>query len=111
MKSGVFAPPALVGPVPFADLRAMTVEAVVPLKAFTLGEVNGWAGKALDFQIGPRRRAFTAEIFFLSFSLPNFYFYAVTAYAILRPRGVPIGKRDYEGSLRTRPGRAWAHRL
>ncbi|THD70660.1 DUF1993 family protein, partial [Phenylobacterium sp.] len=27
---------------------------------------------------------------------------AVTAYDILRMRGVPIGKRDYEGQLRIR---------
>ena len=104
VKSGVFAPPALVGPMPFADLRAMTARAVMALKAFTPDEVNGWAGKELDFQIGPRRLAFTAETFFLSFSLPNFHFHAVTAYAILRTRGAPIGKRDYEGRLRTRPG-------
>ena len=43
-----------------------------------------------------------AETFILSFSLPNFHFHAVTAYDILRSRGVPIGKRDYEGRLRTR---------
>ena len=104
VKSGVFAPPALVGSMPFADLQAMTAQAVMALKSFTPGEVNGWAGKDLDFEIGPRRLAFTAETFFLSFSLPNFHFHAVTAYAILRTRGVPIGKRDYEGRLRTRAG-------
>ncbi len=74
-------------------------------KAFTPGEVNGWVGKALDIQVGPRGLAFTAETFFLSFSLPNFHFHAVTTYAIPRTRGVPIGKRDYEGWLRTGPGR------
>ena len=46
--------------------------------------------------------AFTSETFILSFSLPNFHFHAVTAYDILRSRGVPLGKRDYEGRLRTR---------
>jgi hypothetical protein len=65
-------------------------------------EVNSWAGKDLDLQIGPRRLAFTSETLILSFSLPNFYFHAVTAYDILRTRGVPLGKRDYEGRLRTR---------
>ena len=45
----------------------------------------------------------TRMSFLLSFSLPNFHFHAVTAYDILRSRGVPIGKRDYEGRLRTRP--------
>ncbi len=102
VKTGVFAPPALVGPVPFADLRAMIGKAEAALETFTPDEVNGWAGRELDLQIGPRRLAFTSETLILSFSLPNFHFHAVTAYDILRMRGVPLGKRDYEGRLRTR---------
>jgi uncharacterized protein len=102
-KTGVFAPPALVGPVPFVDLRAMIGKAETALEAFTPDEVNGWAGKDLDVQIGPRSLAFTSETFILSFSMPNFYFHTVTAYDILRSKGVPIGKQDYEGQLRTRP--------
>jgi uncharacterized protein len=102
VKTGVFAPPALVGPVPFADLQAMIGKAATALEAFTPDEVNSCAGKELDVQIGPRRLAFTSETLILSFSLPNFYFHVVTAYDILRTRGVPLGKRDYEGRLRTR---------
>ena len=105
VKNGVFAPPALVGPIPFADLQAMIGKAERALEAFTPDEVNSWSGKELDFQIGPRWLAFTSETFILSFSLPNFHFHAVTAYDILRMQGVPLGKRDYEGQLRTRP--AW----
>jgi hypothetical protein len=101
-KTGVFAPPALVGPVPFAGLRAMIDKAEMALAAFTPDEVNSWSSKDLDLQIGPRRLAFTSETLILSFSLPNFHFHAVTAYDILRSRGVPLGKRDYEGRLRTR---------
>jgi hypothetical protein len=48
VKTGVFAPPALVGPVPFADLRAMIARAETALEAFTPDEVNGWAGKDRD---------------------------------------------------------------
>jgi hypothetical protein len=101
-RTGQFAPPPLVGPVPFAELRAMMTQAKATLAAYSPDEVNGWAGKKLDLQIGPRRLAFTPETLVLSFSLPNFHFHAVTAYDILRSRGVPIGKRDYEGRLRTR---------
>lgn len=101
-KTGVFTPPALVGPVPFADLQSMIGKAEMALEAFSPDEVNGWAGKELDLQIGPRRLAFTSENLILSFSLPNFHFHAVTAYNILRSRGVPLGKRDYEGKLRTK---------
>ena len=100
VKTGVFDPPPLVGPVPFAELQAMMVKAERSLEALTRDEVNGWAGKTLDLQIGPRRLAFTSETLILSFSLPNFHFHAVTAYDILRSRGVPLGKRDYEGRLR-----------
>src|ERR1700751_2948091 len=67
VKTGVFAPPALVGPVPFADLQAMIGKAETALEAFTPDEVNGWAGKDLDLQIGPRRLVFTSETLILSF--------------------------------------------
>lgn len=102
LRTGVFEPPGLVGPVPFAGLQSMMAKAETALEAFLPDEINACAGKALDLQIGPRRLAFTAETFILSFSLPNFHFHAVTAYDILRSRGVPIGKQDYEGRLRTR---------
>jgi len=36
----------------------------------------------------------------MSFSLPNFYFHATTAYDILRMQGVPLGKRDFLGQMR-----------
>ncbi|HEV7479607.1 MAG TPA: DUF1993 domain-containing protein, partial [Roseiarcus sp.] len=101
LKTGAFTPPALVGPVPFTDLQAMIGKAETALEAFIPEEINDCAGKHLDLQIGPRRLAFTPETFILSFSLPNFHFHAVTAYNILRSRGVPLGKRDYEGRLRT----------
>jgi hypothetical protein len=103
VKTGVFAPPALVGAMPYADLQAMVGQAVTALEALIPDEVDGWAGKDLGLQLGPRRLTFTSETFILSFSLPNFHFHAVTAYDILRSRGIPLGKRDYEGRLRIKP--------
>jgi len=116
VKTGVFAPPPLVGAMPFANLRAMVGQAITALEAFTPEEVNSWSGKDLDIEIfqpvdeenhstsrwAPRTLAFTPETFLLSYSLPNFHFHAATAYDILRTRGVPLGKRDYQGRLRTR---------
>jgi len=101
-RTGAFNPPAPTGPIPFADLQGMMNKAETALEAFVPDEVNSWAGKKLDLQIGPRRLAFTSETLILSFSMPNFYFHVVTAYDILRMQGVPIGKRDFEGRLRTR---------
>ena len=117
VKTGVFAPPPLVGAMPFADIRAMVGDAITALEEFTPDEVNSGSGKNLDIEIFqprdvdnattsswvPRTLAFTPETFLLSYSLPNFYFHAVTAYNILRTRGVPLGKYHYQGQLRTRP--------
>jgi len=68
LKTGAFTPPALVGPVPFTDLQAMIAKEETALEAFVPEEINDCAGKHLDLQIGPRRLAFTSEIFILSFS-------------------------------------------
>ncbi len=100
VKSGLFLPPAAVGPLPYADLQAMMAQTETALKALTPDEVNGWAGKDVAFQIGDRKIPFTAENFILSFSLPNFHFHATTAYDILRMKGVPLGKRNYLGHMR-----------
>jgi uncharacterized protein len=37
-------------------------------------------------------------------ALPNFFFYATTAYAIPRHNGVDLGKMDYIGSIPTQEG-------
>jgi len=37
--------------------------------------------------------------YFREHALPNFYFHLTHSYAILRHRGVPLGKRDYLGPL------------
>lgn len=115
VKTGRFAPPPLIGATPFFDLRAMIAQAVTTLEKFTPDEVNSWSGNELNIELhrprdeedawtpwDPRTLAFTSETFLISFSMPNFHFHAVTAYNILRTQGVPLGKRDYEGRLRTR---------
>lgn len=35
----------------------------------------------------------------LNHGIPNFFFHLQTAYAILRSKGVPLGKLDYIGSF------------
>jgi hypothetical protein len=105
MRNGAWTPPDLVGAVAFTELQARLAKTEAALKAFQPDEVNAWSGKKLDIlieHVSPQTTAFFSETFLLSFLLPNFYFHAVTAYDILRTRGVPIGKRDFEGQLRTR---------
>ena len=99
-RKGVFNPP---GPAPaqtYADLQALIADAKSALETVSAAEVDGFAGRDLIFQAGDFKMPFTAEGFFLSFSLPNFYFHAATAYDILRSKGVPLGKRDFMGAPR-----------
>ena len=44
---------------------------------------------------------FTGADYLRRFALPNFYFHATTAYAILRAQGVSLGKPDYLQHLGT----------
>jgi len=62
--------------------------------------VNGLAGRKVVFKLGGNEIPFTAENFLLSFSLPNFYFHAATAYDILRASGVPLGKLDFLSAMK-----------
>jgi uncharacterized protein len=99
-QSGVFTPPPPVPALDFAGLQKQVADARAELQKLTPPEVDGLAGKDMVFQIRDNKLPFTAENFLLSFSLPNFYFHAATAYDILRHKGVPLGKRDFLGRMR-----------
>jgi hypothetical protein len=105
MRSGVFLPPAddrgLKGSdLEYADLQALIAETADKLAALEEDAVNALAAGKLVFRIGGNELPFTNPDFLLTFSLPNFYFHATTAYDILRAKGVPIGKRDFLGQMR-----------
>ncbi len=100
VQSGEFAPPPDIDPLDYAGLQAFIDTAVADLQGFDADEVDALAGGRLVFKIGGNELPFSAENFILSFSLPNFYFHATTAYDILRSKGVPLGKMDFLGSLK-----------
>ena len=102
VRRGVFSPDMTPPPESFAALNARVAETLRALEAVTAAEVESFIGRDMRFEIGERRIEFTAENFLLSFSLPNFYFHATTAYDILRGKGVQIGKRDFMGPMRTK---------
>jgi uncharacterized protein len=99
-KKSLFQPPPQAPAYDYRGLQQLVAEAREALQKVTPAEVNALEGKEVVFQIRDFKMPFTAEGFFLSFSLPNFYFHATTAYDILRMKGVPIGKRDYMGPVR-----------
>jgi len=99
-KNGVFLPPSGKSDLDYAALQALVTEARQELSALTPDAVNALIGRDVIFKLGERALPFTAEGFLMSFSLPNFFFHATTAYDILRHKGVPLGKGDFMGRLK-----------
>jgi uncharacterized protein len=99
-KSGTFSPSSDRTAHDYAALQTLVKETRDALRKLTPEDVNGHEGADVVFQFRDFKMLFTAENFLLSFSLPNFHFHATTAYDILRSKGVPLGKRDYMGTLR-----------
>ena len=100
VREGVFTPPSSKTPYDYAGLQGLVAQTREALSAWTPEAVNALGGKDVIFALGDRKLPFTAEDFLMSFSLPNFYFHATTAYDILRTNGVPLGKRDFMGRLK-----------
>ncbi len=100
VRRGVFSPDMTPPPQTFAALKARIAETLAALETIQPAEIDGFIGRDMCFEFRERRLEFTAENFLLSFSLPNFYFHATTAYDILRWKGARIGKRDFMGRLR-----------
>ena len=100
VRAGVFAPDFAPPPADFSGLRDCIARARDTLLAVTEQEMESFIGRPMRFEVSDFRLDFRAEEFLLSFSQPNFYFHATTAYDILRAQGLPVGKLDFLGSMR-----------
>lgn len=93
----------------FAGLQAQIAEALAWLGAVDPSAVEGDPDRPVSFDL-PNGMAFdmTAFTYVRDWAQPQFYFHLVTAYAILRHLGVPLGKADYVGYMMAylRPGTA-----
>lgn len=101
VRKGAFSPDMTSPPDSFDGLRNSLAAAEQALEKVSPQDIEAIADNPMVFSIGEKYRLnFTVRDFLLSFSNPNFYFHATTAYAILRMKGLEIGKRDYLGGLR-----------
>jgi len=80
------------------ELRARTKTVIAYLDGF---KESDFADVATRVITQPRweGKTMTAPDYFREHALPNFYFHLTHTYALLRHRGVNIGKRDYLGTL------------
>ena len=100
LEAGLCQPPQDEPERDYAGLQALVAETLQQLQQITQERVEALSGRPVMFKAGEFELPFTAENFVLSFSLPNLYFHATTAYDLLRMEGVGIGKVDFLGAMR-----------
>lgn len=78
------------------EARAVLAHALEVLGALGPDALDAGADRAIALEL-PNGMAFdmTGDQYARDWALPQFYFHAVTAYAILRHQGIEIGKIDY----------------
>lgn len=79
-----------------AELKGRIAETVGKLEAFGEADFRGAAERRIVLPLqGELEAEFSGWELLRDWSLPNVYFHLVTAYDILRHKGVELGKRDY----------------
>jgi hypothetical protein len=87
----------------FADLRQRIQKCLAFLDTVQAKDLAGAeARKVAPPWLGGRW--LRGDDYLVHVALPNFFFHATMAYAILRHNGVTLGKMDYIGSLPTKEG-------
>ena len=84
----------------FTDLRALVARARAYVAAAHVAKIEAAAGKTITFPLGDRTVEMTGLDYAHRFAMPNFYFHATTAYAILRENGVELAKPDFIGMMK-----------
>jgi hypothetical protein len=97
VRAGKFSPDRSAWSTDFAGLHSVLQAAAENLNAIDRDAFDALADSDMQIELGDTKLPFTGANFLLSFSQPNFYFHAATAYAILRAQGVEVGKRDFIG--------------
>lgn len=102
VRKGVFSPDMDEPATALEQMRLNLGAAENILRALSKGEIDSFVGGETHFVFEPKGIdiPFASEDFLLSFSQPNFYFHATTAYGILRMKGVEVGKLDFLGQMR-----------
>ena len=76
----------------FPELKARIAATVAFLQTIKPEQINGREDATVDLPLPNGKLTFTARDFLLQFAQPNFLFHVVTAYALLRSQGAPLGK-------------------
>lgn len=84
-----------------ADLRARLEKTITYLEGLKPEQFDGADERRVALPFLPGKYMNGLD-YLIEFALPNFYFHATTAYAILRHNGVDLGKREFLGDITLR---------
>jgi len=82
-----------------AELRATVELSIRFIEGVDPSAFDGAEARRVELRFPGVELDFEGAGYLTSFAIPNFYFHVSMAYAILRNRGVELGKRDYLGRL------------
>jgi hypothetical protein len=83
----------------FADLKERARKTLDYVQGFKPAQIDGSEAREVAIKIAGNPVTFKGQAYLVQFVLPNFFFHATTAYAILRHNGVELGKRDFMGQV------------
>lgn len=83
------------------EVRARIDKTIEFLKTLKREQFEGAAERGIALVFAPGKQLSGSE-YLIEFGLPNLYFHATTAYAILRHNGVDLGKMDFIGPIQPR---------
>ncbi len=84
----------------FDDVQGRVSKAIAFLKATDSGGFEGREGATVVLTTPSGDIPFTGSTYVHGFAIPNFYFHLTMAYALLRMKGVRLGKLDFLGAIR-----------
>jgi uncharacterized protein len=79
----------------FAELKTRIAAAIADVEKITPAQIEAHANATISFPVAGKIEKLTAGDYLTSFALPNLYFHASMAYAILRHNGVALSKNDF----------------
>ncbi len=82
----------------FDELQARIAATIAVLERAPADAMDGRENAEIELKTPNRTLVFTGRDYLLDFAMPNFFFHVTMAYALLRMKGVPVGKLDYLGA-------------
>jgi hypothetical protein len=79
----------------WAEVKERVAKTIAFIDSVKRDQLDGREDATIELPLPGRTLSFSGRDFLALFALPNFLFHVTTAYALLRAKGVPLGKMDF----------------